>query len=345
VNILIIKLSAIGDVVQSLPFLETLRNTFPGARIDWVVEEPSSQILLGHPAIDRVIVSQRKTWQKKMLVPADRILVLNQIYRFLSELRRYRYDWIIDLQGLFKSGVITGLAKGGRKVGMSGSREGARLFLNEPAVPVDYEHHAVDRYLKVAEYLGCDPVGRCSPVPFAEPERQAVDRLLEQAAADKRPLVAVNPMAKWPTKIWEIDRFAAVASRVARELGAAIVFTGSDNDRAVIHRAVGMMPDPPLNLAGRTTLKQLAYLYTRCRVLVTTDTGPMHIAAAMGCPVVALFGPTAPWRTGPYGDGHTVISSGMGCSPCFKKRCDHMTCMKEIGVDQVVEAVRRVLAP
>jgi 3-deoxy-D-manno-octulosonic-acid transferase/heptosyltransferase-1 len=104
-----------------------------------------------------------------------------------------------------------------------------------------------------------------------------------------------------------------------------------------------MMKKEPGNLAGRTSLKELAYLFTRSNVLVTTDTGPMHIAAAMGCPVVALFGPTAPWRTGPYGKGHRVIRAEMDCSPCFKKKCDHMTCMKEITVEEVFEATKGII--
>ncbi|MBW1717559.1 MAG: glycosyltransferase family 9 protein, partial [Deltaproteobacteria bacterium] len=104
-----------------------------------------------------------------------------------------------------------------------------------------------------------------------------------------------------------------------------------------------MMKEKPRNLAGQTGLKELAYLYTRCKALVTTDTGPMHIAVAMGCPVVALFGPTAPWRTGPYGPGHSVIRAETDCSPCFKKKCDHMTCMKEITVEDVFEATKNII--
>jgi len=104
-----------------------------------------------------------------------------------------------------------------------------------------------------------------------------------------------------------------------------------------------MMKTSALSLAGQTNLKELAYFYSRCKLLITTDTGPMHMAAAMGCPVVALFGPTAPWRTGPYGKGHKVIRADVECSPCFKKRCDHMTCMKEISVERVFEGVKEVL--
>jgi len=343
VNILIVKLSAIGDVVQSLPFLETLRKAFPESRIDWVVEEASHPILEGHPAINEIIVSRRKIWQRNIVKNNNRIKLLYQIYQFFNELRARRYDWVIDLQGLLKSGVITGLARGERKMGMSGSREGASLFLNERPIPVSYEQHAIDRYLRVADYLGCDPVSGPSPVRFSDTDREAVEQILEQAGIGDRPLVAVHPVAKWPTKLWEYDRFAVVADRVMAEAGCEIAFTGSHADRPVIHDIAQQMGRTPLNLAGRTTLKQLAYLYARCKALVTTDTGPMHIAAAMGCPVVALFGPTAPWRTGPYGKGHRVVRADIPCSPCFKKRCEHVTCMREIHVDRVVEGVKETL--
>ncbi|MDQ1333582.1 MAG: Lipopolysaccharide heptosyltransferase [Thermodesulfobacteriota bacterium] len=342
-NILIVKLSAIGDVVHALPFLEALRKKFRGARIDWVVEEDSSQILFGHPALNRVIVSRRKSWQIRLTKTTRPVSVIRDICHFLNELRSSHYDLVIDLQGLLKSGVWVGLSKGRRKIGISGSREGAGCFLSERPIPVNYGQHAIDRYLRVAEYIGCDGAGRGGRIPYDESDRESVDEVLDRHGIQHGPLVAINPMAKWPTKLWEAERFAVLARRIRDELGCEVVFTGSNSDRPVIRRMMGRMPSPPLNLAGQTSLKELAYLYTRCKLLVTTDTGPMHMAAAMGCRVVALFGPTAPWRTGPYGKGHKVIRSGIGCSPCFKKRCDHMTCMKEIGVDQVFEAVEKAL--
>jgi 3-deoxy-D-manno-octulosonic-acid transferase/heptosyltransferase-1 len=147
-------------------------------------------------------------------------------------------------------------------------------------------------------------------------------------------------MARWKTKLWEPERFAVLADRVTDELSCEVVFTGSNKDRNVIEDISKKMKRRPINLAGRTSLKQLACLFTGCAVLVTTDTGPMHIAAAMGCRVVALFGPTAPWRTGPYGQSHKVIRADLECSPCFKKKCNDMSCMKEITVDRVFEAVK-----
>jgi heptosyltransferase I len=343
-NILIVKLSAIGDVVHALPVLEALRKGLPEARIDWVVEEDSAQILVGHPALNRIILSRRKLWQQQLAGAAHPISIFREITHFLYDLRSFRYDLVIDLQGLLKSGVLVGLSRGKRKIGMAGSREGAGLFLNERPIPVDYGQHAIDRYLRVAESIGCDGAGQGGRIPYAEADRKSIDEVLDRHGIQNGSLVAINPMAKWPTKLWKPERFAALAGRIREELGCQVVFTGSNSDRPVIHRIMGMMPCAPLSLAGQTSLKELAYLYTRCRLLVTTDTGPMHMAAAMGCPVVALFGPTAPWRTGPYGTGHTVIRSDAGCSPCFNKRCDHMTCMKEIRVDQVFEGVKEVLA-
>ncbi len=342
-NILIVKLSAIGDVVHALPFLEVLKKGFPEARIDWLVEEAASPIIERHSALRRVVISRRRSWQEQMCKGRNIFSVIGEAALLLKSVRSREYDLVIDLQGLLKSGVLVGFSKGKRKVGMSGDREGARLFLNERPIPVNYGQHAILRYLKVAEYLGCDSAGWNGHIPFFEPDRQAIDQILDLDGIEKKPLVAINPIAKWPTKLWDPERFAVLAERIRDELACEIVFTGSSIDRPVITRIARMMGGAPLNLTGRTNLKELAYLYTRCRLLVTTDTGPMHMAAAMGCPVVALFGPTAPWRTGPYGRGHKVIRADVECSPCFKERCDHMTCMKEISVERVFEGVKEVL--
>jgi len=226
---------------------------------------------------------------------------------------------------------------------MTGSREGARLFLNEDLIPVDENQHAIERYLRVAQHIGCNGHVRSGRIPFRDSDRRAVDTLLGRYGLGDGPLVAVNPMAKWPTKLWVAERFAALGARISEELGLKVVFTGSRQDQPVIDSILRMMPVPAVSLAGLISLKELAYLCTRCSLFVTTDTGPMHIAAAMGCPVVALFGPTAPWRTGPYGKGHQVIRTGIGCSPCFKKSCRQMTCMTGIVVEQVVEAIKRAM--
>ena len=176
-------------------------------------------------------------------------------------------------------------------------------------------------------------------IPFTERNRRRVDSLLKEEGLGRKSLVAINPIAKWDTKLWESERFGVLADRLRESLDCDIVFTGGPEDRSVIEEISRSMKRRPVNLAGRTGLKDLACFYAHCRLLVTTDTGPMHMAAAMGCPTVALFGPTAPWRTGPYGPGHKVITADVECRPCFRKKCDEMTCMKEISVNRVYEGV------
>ena len=340
-SILIVKLSAIGDVVHTLPLLEALRRNFPGATIDWLVEEEAGRILEGHEAIDRVIVSRRKSWQRELLRSGRRTESMREILRFLRELRSREYDLVIDMQGLLKSGILTGLSRGRRKIGFTWAREGSTLFLSEAPYPVDqHRQHAVERYLKTAEILGCAVGSWQGRIPVRESDREQVEALLREHGLTGKTLVAVNPMARWETKLWEEERFALLAERLREELGLSVVFTGSAGDRPVIERILGRMKGKAFNLAGQVGLKALAHLYSLCSVVVSTDTGPMHIAAAMNCPVVALFGPTAPWRTGPYGQGHRVLREEMECSPCFRKTCSHRNCMRRITVEEVFRAVK-----
>jgi heptosyltransferase-1 len=154
----------------------------------------------------------------------------------------------------------------------------------------------------------------------------------------------MNPVALWETKLWLNDRFAQLADRLIDAYGVDIIFTGGPADRRTIDAIRSMMTHPAVNLAGKTSLPMLADLYQRSSLLVTTDTGPMHLAAAMQTPVVALFGPTAPWRTGPFGKGHRVVRTAPSCSPCFKRRCDEhqCRCMKDISVALVFATVERL---
>ncbi len=342
-KILIVKMSSIGDVVHSLPFLEVIKAKYPSARIDWLVEEAASQILVGHPAINRLIISRRKSWQRKLFSIKGLLSVADEASQFYRNLRTVEYDLVVDLQGLFRSGLLVGMTRARRKIGMVGAREGAGFFLNEIPVPVKYAQHAVDRYLQVGQYLGCDVTGWKGSIPVSAQDQERVNILLRRSIDKSRAIVAINPTARWQTKIWEPDRLAALANRIQNELACDIVFTGSARDRSIIDKILRSMDNPPLNLSGKTGLKDLACLFAMSRLLITADTGPMHIAAAMGCPVLAIFGPTDPLRTGPYGTGHCVLRAGVACSPCFKRRCRSMICMKEISVDWCWVTVKDML--
>lgn len=350
-KILIVKTSAIGDVIHTLPALWSLRSHYPDAHIAWLVEDAAADLLTGHPALNRVLVASRKKWLAE--VRAGHLFrALRECVQFVRLLRDTRYDLVIDFQGLLKSAVWVFLAKGVRKVGFGRGMEHAEhsyLVLNEPVPAVDMNQHAIDRSLLLLKGIGVPSAGIRYDLPSSvEHESEAVSLLRALGVSERDRLVALNPMARWPTKLWEPAFFAALADRLEGE-GIRAVFTGGPHDRSAIDEICRLMTGPSRRLDGKTGLKTLAELYRRTQVLVTTDSGPMHLAAAVGTPVIALFGPTAPWRTGPYGQNHTVLRAGITCSPCFKKQCltteyETRACMKRLSVDEVARAVLKRLA-
>ena len=340
-KILIIKLSAIGDVIHTLPALNAIRNSFPDARITWLVEEAAAGFVENHEALDRVIVSKRKKWGKNLLSPFC-LSTIKEIFSFIKELRDSKYDLVIDFQGLLKSGVLAGLCRSKRKIGYDQGMEHMEysyLFLNERIPPVDMNNHAIIRSMMLIKVLGVITDKIIYNLPVFETNRKMADDLISRSGLKKiKPLVAINPMAKWETKLWNNIKFAKLADLLIEKLGAGIIFTGSRQDQKTIQDIIFHMQGNAANLAGATSLKTLAGLYEKTDFVISTDTGPMHLAAAMGTPVVALFGPTAPWRTGPFGLGHQVIRAGLECSPCFKRQCKTIECMQKISVEQVFES-------
>jgi heptosyltransferase-1 len=339
-NILIVKLSAIGDVIHTLPSLASLRKLYPDANITWVVEEASSDLIKDHPYLDRVIISRRKQWIsdcKHFRTGKP----LREIKTFLNDLKAQPYDLVIDFHGLFKSAVVVFLSSGKRKLGYDSMQELSGLFLNEK-IPEDMKKHAVDRYLDFLRYLGADVKEPEFLIPIHEENRKRVEGLLQINDIDKKDrFVAVSPVALWDTKLWEDGKFARLCDRITEELKFRVVFTGSDREK--LEHIRSRMRTPSINMGGETTLRDLACLYRLSSLLITTDSGPMHIAAAAGTPVIALFGPTDPSRTGPYGIGHTVIRKELSCSPCFLKKCDTIKCMHDITVEEVFHAVAEKL--
>ena len=344
-KILIVKTSAIGDVTHTLPALNALRKRFPGASISWLVEGPSAEIIRGHRALDKVLVCRRKQWAKALLGKGA-LRAISDVFKFVEMLRADEYDLIVDFQGLLKSAIWVFLARGKRKVGFGPGMQHAEqshLFYNEKVPAVSMEHHAVDRYLMLLSAIGV-PAGEIEfDIPVAPSDRKAVGELLmKNGVGEDDRIVSVNPVARWTTKLWDNAMFAQVADRLVRR-GWKVCLTGAESDRGILEDILSCMKENALNLAGETSLKSLAALLERSDAMVTTDTGPMHIAAAMKTPTVALFGPTAPWRTGPYGDGHKVIRVPMDCAPCFRRHCPTVACMAKITPDMVMEGIDELL--
>lgn len=346
-NILIVKLSAIGDVIHTLPALNALRSRYPDAHISWMAEEAVCPLLEGHRALNRILLSKRKQWIKGIR-GASRSQSLKEAAGFIKELRDTRYDLIIDFQQLLKSGVPVALARGTRKIGYGRGmehQEHSYLFLNERIPAVSMEIHALTRNMMLLKSLGIKTDEIVFDIPLQDRDRNMTDGLLSRhgVKASER-LVAVNPVAKWETKLWSEKKFSELADRLTEMYGVRVIFTGAPEDRDTVEAIMAGMRHRAVNLAGETSLKMLAALYEKSEYLISTDTGPMHLAAAMGRGVVAIFGPTAPWRTGPFGSGHQIVRAGLECSPCFKRRCPAAGCMARISVADVLKGVRNMAA-
>ncbi|MEK6531429.1 MAG: glycosyltransferase family 9 protein [Deltaproteobacteria bacterium] len=337
-KILIVKLSSIGDVVHTLPSLFALRKSFEAhdarSRIDWLVEEGASGILKDNPMIDNLIVVKRRGWLKD----------LSGNIKALKRIRSVGYDIVLDFQGLLKSGVWVWLSAGKRKIGFSNAREGSSVFLNEKPTAYNPEMHAVDRYLELAGHAagGAFKGGAIFPLGISDKERSQALQKLGTGSGDKGFFLVIS-RARWPTKLWDDEKFAMLAKAVYKECGLVPVLVGGAADRASLDGINAMAGGMALNLAGRLGLKDLAAIAGLARFTVSVDSGPMHIAAAAGSRVVAIFGPTAPRRTGPYGTGHVVVRKEMECSPCFKKSCSHVSCMAGVGVEEVFDAILGIL--
>jgi 3-deoxy-D-manno-octulosonic-acid transferase/heptosyltransferase-1 len=346
VNILIVKLSAIGDVIHTLPALNTIRNYYPNANITWLVEEDAASLVQGHKALDRVLVSKRKRWLKA-LRSLSFLNTIKEVYGFIKALRDTRYDMILDFQALLKSGILIAIARGRRKIGFGKGlehMEHSYIFLNERIPAVDMEIHALSRGMMLLNAVGIPTNEVEYKLPMSDHDRKKIDELMKQHGInDEKSLIAINPVAKWETKLWPKKQFAELADMLIGQYDMKIVFTGGIKDYSIIQAITSSMKGRAINFAGKTTLTELAALYEKAALVVSTDTGPMHLAAAVGTPVVALFGPTAPWRTGPYGTGHQLIKAELECSPCFKRRCETTDCMYQISVDQVLKGVQKVL--
>ncbi|MBI5638894.1 MAG: lipopolysaccharide heptosyltransferase II [Nitrospirae bacterium] len=327
-KILIVKPSSLGDVVHSLPFLDSLRACFPKAGIHWVIAKGLEGLLEGHPMINRLIIIDKDRWKRF----SDLRGTMRELRDLFTELKQERYDIVVDLQGLLRSGMIT-MSTGARvRIGFDEAREGSRNCYTR-RVKGGRDIHAVDRYLRIAEALGCDTENVTFPFPL---RAATVDNPLR----DEKDYIVIVPGARWNTKIWPAEGFG----RLAAMLSLKSVVVGSKGDALIAEEVVKASGGKAVSLAGRTTLAELVDIMRNAGLVISNDSGPMHIAAGFHVPVVAIFGPTSPLRTGPYGKGHAVITSDVRCSPCFKKTCRDLLCMKGISVDDVYEKVREILA-
>jgi lipopolysaccharide heptosyltransferase I len=320
-KILVVKLSSLGDLFHALPAVRNLKVKL-GVEIDWVTQREYVDLVSCFDDVRRVIPFDRRGPKRRPLA-------------FLKALRAERYDMVLDMQGLLKSGIITRMARAGRRIGPSFHRECAWLFYHAVAGKRDKERHAVEESFDVVHFLGLDPIPPEFPVTFPKIELEGTG-----------PRVAVIPSSRWVTKDWTPAGFAAAARHLRDERGATIYLMGGSGDAIRCADIDRMMGDGAVNLAGKTSLVEMGSYLAEMDLLIANDSGPVHMAAAVGTPSLVLFGPTCPKRTGPYGDEHRIIRSGpLECRPCFMRDCPpgHHRCMADISSEQVTTVALEML--
>jgi len=321
-RILIIKPSSLGDVVHTLPVLHLLRKKYPDAKISWLVAPYCSGLLEHHPDLDEVILFDRRRYGTAWKNPAAGL----DLIKFKHDLRRRQFDWVIDLQGLFRSGWLAWFTRAPVRIGFANAREWAWLFYTHRIPIATMEQHAVERYLRIAAAAGCDDNPIEFPFALTDSDRAAVREM-----TGDEPYAVLLPGANWATKRWPIENFAALVEPIRERFGLrSIVAGGPDTiDLAKsIPSAVG--------LAGKTNLPQLVALLERSSLVIANDSGPMHIASALGKPLVTIFGPTNPIRTGPYDRPDSVVRVDIPCSPCYSRQCSHTSCLRWLTIEPVL---------
>ena len=345
VKILIVKLSSLGDVVQTFPVLPLLRKEYPEAHISWLVEEEAAELLMDHPLIDQVLVFRKNRWLKELSNYRKWTQVFKELSNFIRDLRYYSYDLVIDFQGLLKSGIFVGVCRGKRKVGFAPAREKSHIFLNEKIPCPRASLHAVERYILLIESLGCSRFYPQFLIPIRQVHRDKVLGFLKEKNINSGQTIALlHPGTRWKTKMWKEENWAALGDLLYQKSGVPVIFTGSRVEVSLVDSVIERMQFPGINTAGKWGLKELAFLQKQADIMVTPDSGPMHLAAAMGTPVIALFGPTDPALTGPFGSIHRVVAKPVDCRPCFLRECSSNKCMNQISVREVWEEIEQHLS-
>lgn len=327
-RVCLIKPSALGDVTNAFAVLSALRRHWPESRISWVINASLRGLVDGHPEIDQVLPYDRAGIKP---TPAG----ARKFWNFLRGLRRERFDVAIDLQGLLRSGLMTAATGAPARVGLSDAREGARWFYSHRVKPPGNrdESHAVDRLLALASAFGAD-VSRPG-FPVAE-NVEARDWSRGILAGLARPRLAVNLGARWETKRWPPGHFAEVARRAQSARGASLVVLGAPEDRPFVDEFLRRLhPTPVLDLCGKLTLPALSAVCQEVDVVLSNDTGPLHLANASGARVVGVYTCTSPQLNGPYGPLALAVQSEVWCKGSYRVTCGRLECMAELTPDRV----------
>ena len=336
-KILILKPSSLGDVIHALPVLRLLRLHFRDAEIFWWIDSALAPLIEGDPDLTGIIRFERKRWAKPQHWP--------EMLRSIGRMRAQKFDLVIDLQSLLRSAVFAWLARGKFLAGLDDPREGANGFYDLAVPRKDFHTHAVDWYLSVLTAL---------KIPVHKnfiwlPERKEIANDVKRKwLSEPSTLILLQPGARWENKRWPVEHFSALVRALENNFPAArFAVLGGKDDAPLGETISAAAPEKVLNLCGKTSLPEMIEVVRRGDLLITNDTGPMHVAAALGKPLLALFGPTAPERTGPYGQLPNVLRHPLPCAPCMTSDCHFarpMECLRALTPDTVLRRVQAIFS-
>jgi len=332
-NILVIKLRYVGDVLLATPVLRALRERFPESRLSMLVNRGTEDILKWNPDLDRIPVVERASLAEQV--------------RFVKELRQSGFDCVIDLTDGDRSAILTRLSRSPVRIGFNEEHRWRGLMYTS-IVKTSSAVHRMERDLEALRPLDVEPKAGPLVLHTSPRDDEEADNLLREVGVGEsdRPLIMFQSGARYWFKAWPAERFAELADRLTEAYNCRILVGGSAAEQGIAEAIKRRSRSSSISLAGRTTLLQYAAVLKRCTLFVGNDNGPMHMAVALGLPVVALFGPSDPSIWGPRGGQTEVLYKGLDCRRCFHPDCDRgdLNCMKQISVDEVFDAAQRLWA-
>lgn len=337
-KILIIRRSALGDTIHTLPLAKALRDKFSNAQIDWIVEDKAVQFVENNPLLNKVYVIHKKNGG------------LKEFAKIIKEIRAEKYDIAIDTQQLLKSGIILGLSGAKRKIALSDGREFSGIFANEiiktNRSQFDINYHVIKRNLEIAKYLGADTDNITFVLPESSQEsKQKAQEIFKKLDKNKRTIV-IAPETTWENKHWQAENWRELI-KIFKDK-ANIIYTGTKNDNGLSKEILSSFNENEiLNLRGETNLAELPEIFRLADLVISPDSGSTHIAWATGKPaIITLFFATSSKRTAPFGKKYYSVQADCDCSPCMKKICrqkDKNKCTKQINLQTIVKLVNKVL--
>lgn len=340
---LIVRLGAVGDVIHALPLAAILRKRFPDSYICWAVGPAASPLLRGNPVLDSMCVVNTRNWFLGLPGP-----MIREFRRDIGNLREFRADIALDAQGLIKSGIIAWVSGANMRIGFEhlSCREGLNvLFMTEWAEPPIEPHHVVEKNLSLLRPLGIAFPSKDEvefPLPDLSDEDERVGSYLRrEGLGSGRPLLMIHPGAGWETKRWSASRYAALGDGWVKMTTGDVLLSWGHGEEELALRVAGAMKSSAV-VIPQTDIRELSAFIGRCDVFAGGDSGPLHLAAALGVSCLAVIGPSDPVRNGPWGRGHVVLHHPLACSGCYRRTCADIECLERIEAAEAIRALERL---